>query len=79
VRRADPDEAPWPRHRPFTTPAKKVLERTLRAALADESKEITADHVLLGLAGGDDVVGRELAARGAGPAQLRAWLAAHPI
>jgi ATP-dependent Clp protease ATP-binding subunit ClpA len=42
-------------HVPFTRPAKKALELALREALAHKDKEISTEHVLLGiLRGGDD-------------------------
>lgn len=41
-------------HVPFTRPAKKVLELALREALAHKDREISSEHLLLGILRGGD-------------------------
>jgi len=61
---------------PFTPRAKKVLELSLREAVAMGDGSIGAEHVLLGLAReGDGVAARILRARGVDRAAVRAALA----
>jgi len=47
-------EHPSPAQMPFTPRAKKTLEMSLHAALARGDNDIGAEHILLGLADGDD-------------------------
>ncbi len=57
---------------PFTPRAKKVLELSLREALAMKSRAITDGHIALGLIrDGDGRAMRLLAARGVDPSGLR--------
>jgi ATP-dependent Clp protease ATP-binding subunit ClpA len=59
-------------HIPFTPRAKKVLELSLREALAQKQKTITDAHVLLGLLReGEGLAMKVLAERGVDPAALR--------
>jgi hypothetical protein len=59
-------------HIPFTPRAKKVLELSLREALALDDAEIGAEHILLGItAEGTGVATRVLEALGAEPTALR--------
>jgi ATP-dependent Clp protease ATP-binding subunit ClpA len=61
-----------PGHIPFTPRAKKVLELSLREALAQKQKAITDGHVLLGLLReGEGLAMKVLADRGVDPAALR--------
>lgn len=62
------------RHRPFTPDAKRVLERSLREAVDQGSRELRPVHILLGVATGDDPVGQALAARGVTPIRIRSAL-----
>lgn len=60
-------------HLPFTDPAKRALEQSLRAALALGHRDIRTDHVLLGLLStDDDPAARTLRRLGADPAVVRA-------
>jgi ATP-dependent Clp protease ATP-binding subunit ClpA len=73
--------APGPRevpgHLPFTPRAKKVLELSLREALAMKSKEIADGHIALGLLReGEGLAAKVLADRGIDPADLRRDLTA---
>jgi ATP-dependent Clp protease ATP-binding subunit ClpC len=57
---------------PFTAPAKKVLERSLREALQLGHQYIGTEHLLLGLlAGGEGIAFQVLAGLGVGYAQVR--------
>jgi ATP-dependent Clp protease ATP-binding subunit ClpA len=62
------------RHRPFTPDAKRVLELSLREALAHGDKELGPEHILLGVVGGSDPVSQALAARGVTPRLVRSAL-----
>ncbi len=60
-------------HIPFTSHAKRALEQSLRQALALQHKNITTDHILLGLlAADDDPAARTLARLGVDPSEVRA-------
>jgi ATP-dependent Clp protease ATP-binding subunit ClpA len=62
-------------HRPFTKQAKKILELSLREAIALKHNHICSGHVLLGLlraGGADNAALRVLADAGVEPAALRA-------
>ena len=62
-----------PGHIPFTSPAKKVLELSLREALAMRSNRITDGHIALGLLReGQGVAMKVLHDRGVDPQALRA-------
>ncbi|MFI6513426.1 Clp protease N-terminal domain-containing protein [Streptosporangium sp. NPDC050855] len=62
-----------PGHIPFTAPAKKVLELSLREALGLHHSYIGTEHILLGLIReGDGVAARVLAGRGAHLEAVRA-------
>lgn len=63
-------------HIPFGRPAKKVLELALREALAHKGKEITAEHVLLGILRGGDRYTIGLITEHVYTAQLRASVVA---
>jgi ATP-dependent Clp protease ATP-binding subunit ClpA len=68
--RSDPREASG--HIPFTPRAKKVLELSLREALAMKSKSIGDGHIALGLLREGEGLGvKVLADRGVDPAALR--------
>ncbi len=59
-------------HVPLTPRAKKVLELSLREALAMKSRSISDGHIALGIIrDGDGVAMRLLADRGVDPAELR--------
>jgi ATP-dependent Clp protease ATP-binding subunit ClpA len=47
-------------HIPFTPPAKKILELSLREALALKKEYIGTEHILLGLVGEGDGVGAQI-------------------
>ncbi|MFF8830139.1 Clp protease N-terminal domain-containing protein [Streptomyces sp. NPDC015131] len=55
----------WSGHRPFTRPAKDVLERSLRVALGRGDRHIGDQHLLLALAARPGVVADVLADHGA--------------
>ncbi len=61
-------------HIPFTPDAKKVLELSLREALAMHSRTITDGHIVLGLLRGGGTALEVLRERGADPGTLRAEL-----
>ncbi len=63
-----------PAHIPFTAGAKKVLELSLREALAMRSRSITDGHIALGLLRGGGTALEVLRERGADPGALRAEL-----
>ncbi|QGV78614.1 Clp protease N-terminal domain-containing protein [Streptomyces ficellus] len=55
----------WTSHRPFTRPAKDVLEQSLRVALGRGDRHIGDEHLLLALAARPGVVADVLADHGA--------------
>ena len=64
-------------HIPFTPRAKKVLELSLREALALKSKDIRDGHIALGLIrGGEGLAMKLIADRGVDPSALRRELTA---
>jgi ATP-dependent Clp protease ATP-binding subunit ClpA len=63
-----------PAHIPFTAGAKKVLELSLREALAMRSRSITDGHIALGLLRGGGTALEVLRERGVDPGALRAEL-----
>jgi len=64
------------RHIPFTPRAKKVLELTLREGLALGSRELRAEHLVLGLLREDEgIAARILRARGVAFEEVRARIA----
>ncbi len=63
-----------PAHIPFTAGAKKVLELSLREALAMRSRSITDGHIALGLLRGGGTALALLRERGVDPEALRADL-----
>ena len=68
-------DSPPSGHIPFTSRAKKVLELSLREALVLDDREITPDHILLGLiAEGEGVGAKVLVNSGAALATLRQQL-----
>ena len=58
-------------HIPFTKTAKKVLELSLREALAHRDNTIRCEHVILGILRGGDKVTRGLITEHVDPSQLR--------
>lgn len=65
-------------HLRFSDDAKRALEQALRQALALRQRDITIDHVLLGLlADDDDSAARALQRLGASPAAVRDQVRAH--
>jgi ATP-dependent Clp protease ATP-binding subunit ClpA len=60
-----------PRHIPFNSSAKKVLERSLRSALDLKQHHIGTGHLLLGLVADDGEAVRVLTALGADPDAVR--------
>lgn len=65
-------------HLRFSDAAKRSLEQSLRQALALRQREITIDHVLLGLLADDqDPAARTLHRLGASPAAVRQQVRAH--
>ncbi|MCV7220462.1 Clp protease N-terminal domain-containing protein [Mycolicibacterium elephantis] len=63
-------------HVPFTKPAKKALELSLREALAHKSRSIGCEHMMLGILRGGDKFTVNLITEHVGVAQLRAGIAA---
>ncbi|PRX45484.1 ClpA/ClpB-like protein [Prauserella shujinwangii] len=63
------------RHRPFTSGAKQVLERTLREALDLGDRHIGSEHILLALATQPGATADVLATYGADPVAIRRALA----
>ena len=64
-------------HLPFSAAAKQALEQSLRQSLALRQREITADHVLLGLLADDeDPAARTLRRLGVPPDVVRAQVRA---
>ena len=63
-----------PAHIPFTAGARKVLELSLREALAMRSRSITDGHIALGLLRGGGTALEVLRERGVDPGALRAEL-----
>ncbi len=63
-----------PAHIPFTAGAKKVLELSLREALAMRSRSLTDGHIALGLLRGGGTALEVLRERGVDPGALRAEL-----
>ena len=63
-----------PAHIPFTADAKKVLELSLREALAMRSRSITDGHIALGLLRGGGTAPEVLRERGVDPGALRTEL-----
>jgi ATP-dependent Clp protease ATP-binding subunit ClpA len=64
-------------HLPFTPRAKKVLELSLREAIAMKSKSIADAHIALGLLReGEGLAAKVLADRGVDPVELRRDLTA---
>jgi ClpA/ClpB-like protein len=59
-------------NRPFTARAKKVLELSLREALALKHDHIGTEHILLGLTRDSGLAGRIMRDLGADPARVRA-------
>jgi ATP-dependent Clp protease ATP-binding subunit ClpA len=67
---------PLPGHIPFTPRAKKVLQLSLREAIALEHSYIGTEHILLGLVReGEGIAAEVLGARGATPEQVRSLVA----
>src|SRR3712207_9116769 len=63
-----------PAHIPFTAGARKVLELSLREALAMRSRSITDGHIALGLLRGGGTALEVLRERGVDPGAVRAEL-----
>jgi ATP-dependent Clp protease ATP-binding subunit ClpA len=62
---------PGPGHIPFTCRAKKSLELSLREALAQQSKEITAAHLVLGMMRADGLAAGVVSRLGVKPDDVR--------
>ncbi|MGY1764631.1 Clp protease N-terminal domain-containing protein [Geodermatophilus sp. SYSU D00779] len=67
-----------PAHIPFTAGAKKVLELSLREALAMRARTITDGHIVLGLLRSGGTALEVLRERGVDPGALRAELTRSP-
>jgi ATP-dependent Clp protease ATP-binding subunit ClpC len=64
---ADPGDTPQAGHIPFTAEAKKVLELSLREAIADGAVNIGATHILLAVIREGDGTGAQILGRLSGP------------